>query len=88
MPDTNDTSKSATRATPMKHECNTSDTSAKRERHEQYECDTSAHEYYTNGTSATWVESFNFDNDTSKNIISHPYDTIPMILMVMDYHTL
>ena len=31
------------------------------------------HERYTNDTSATQVKKFDFDNDTSKNIFSHPY---------------
>ena len=41
----------------------TSDTNATRVRHE---C-------YTNGTSATQVKNFDFGNDTSENIFSHPY---------------
>ena len=31
------------------------------------------HECYTNNTSAKRVKNFDFDNDTSKNIFSHPY---------------
>ena len=31
------------------------------------------HECYTNDTSATQVKNFDFDNDTSENIFSHPY---------------
>ena len=31
------------------------------------------HECYTNDTSATRVKSFDFDNDKSKNMLSHPY---------------
>ena len=31
------------------------------------------HEWYTNDTSATRVKNFDFDNDTGKNIFSHPY---------------
>ena len=31
------------------------------------------HEFYTNNTSATRVKNFDFDNDTSKIIFSHPY---------------
>ena len=31
------------------------------------------HECYTNNTSATRVKNFDFDNDTTKNIFSHPY---------------
>ena len=46
-------------ASHERHEC---DMSAKRVRHEQHECD----------TSATRVKNFNFDNDTIKNIFSHP----------------
>ena len=30
------------------------------------------HECYTKNTSATRVENFDFDNDTSENILSHP----------------
>ena len=51
---------SATRVTRIQHECNTSDTSPTQVRHE---CD----------TSATQVKNFDFDNDTGKNIFSHPY---------------
>ena len=40
---------SATRATGVRRECNTND------------------------TSATRVKNFDFDNDTSENIFSHPY---------------
>ena len=46
----------------------------------QNKCDTSAartkrvrRECYTNGKSATRVKNFDFDNDTSKNIFSHPH---------------
>ena len=35
-------------------------------RHKRHECDTSA-------TRTTRVKSFDFDNDTSENIFSHPY---------------
>ena len=31
------------------------------------------HEWYTNDTSATLVKNCDFDNQTSKNIFSHPY---------------
>ena len=31
------------------------------------------HERYTKDTSATRVKNFDFDNDTSENIFSHPY---------------
>ena len=44
----------------------TSYTSATQVRHEQHKCD-------TNDTSATRVKNLDFDNDTSKNIFSHPY---------------
>ena len=46
-----------------RHECNTSSTGATRVRHE---C-------YTNSESAARVKNFDFDNDTSENIFSHPY---------------
>ena len=57
MSDTSDTG--ATRATQMQHQCDL----VTRVRHE---C-------YTNDTSATRVENFDFDNDTSKNTCSHRY---------------
>ena len=47
----------------MRQECETSHTSATRVRQEIHECD----------TSATQVKNFDFDNDTSKNILSHHY---------------
>ena len=31
------------------------------------------HECYMNDTSSTRVKKFDFDNDTGKNIFSHPY---------------
>ena len=43
-----------------------SDTSATRVRHERHECSTKV-------TSATQVKNFDFDNETSENIFSHPY---------------
>ena len=46
--------------------CDTKNTSATRTTRVRYEC-------YTNDTSATWVRNFGFDNDTSENIILHPY---------------
>ena len=55
-----------TSARHERHECNTSATLATRVRHERHEC-------YTNDMSATRVKNFDFDNDTSKNIFSHPY---------------
>ena len=64
----------------MRHEYDTSDTSATRVRHEQHECNTSAtlttrvrHGCYTNDTSKTRVKNFDFDNNTGKNIFLHPY---------------
>ena len=48
-------------------------------RHERHECDTCVtrttrvrHEYYMNDTSVTRVKNFDFDNDTSEIIFSHP----------------
>ena len=35
-------------------------------RHERHEC-------HNNGTSATRVKNFDFDNDKSENIVSHSY---------------
>ena len=56
---------------------NTSNTNATRV---QYKCNTTAtrmtrvrHECNTKDTSATRVKKFDFDNDTGKNIFSHPY---------------
>ena len=63
MPDTSNTS--ATRATQMQHECDTSNMSATQVRRECYTKDTSA--------TGVRVKNFDFDNDTSKNIFSHPY---------------
>ena len=51
-----------TRATRVRHECNTSKTRVTRVRHE---C-------YTNDTIATRVKNFGFDSDTSENTILHP----------------
>ena len=51
------------RATQVQPECNTTDTSVTRVRHKRY----------TNGTNATQEKNFEFDNETSKNIFSHPY---------------
>ena len=47
----------------MQHKCDTSATRTKRVRNK---C-------YTNGKSATRVKNFDFDNNTSKNIFSHPH---------------
>ena len=52
-----DSHMSATWATRTWHECYTNDTSVTRVLHERRECDT----------------SFDFHNDTSENIFSHPY---------------
>ena len=78
MADTSNTS--VTLALSMQHECDTSNTNARRVRHEWHECDTSVtratwvgHEYYTTNKSATRVKTFDFDNDTGKNIFSRPY---------------
>ena len=63
-----------------RHECDTSDTNVTRVRHKRHKCDSSEtratqmrHERYKNDTSATRVKNFDFDNDTSENIFSHPY---------------
>ena len=63
MPDTSNTS--ATRATQMQQECDNSNMSATQVRRECYTKDTSA--------TGVRVKNFDFDNDTSKNIFSHPY---------------
>ena len=61
----------------MKHGCGTSDTSETRVRHERHECNANAtrvlHKRHECDASATRVKHFDFDNDTSKNIFSHPY---------------
>ena len=44
-------------------------------RHEQHECNTSRHQRYTNDTSVTRVKNFDFDDETSEKIFSHPYIT-------------
>ena len=71
---------SATRATRMQHKYDTSNKSEAQVIRMQHKRDTSAtltervrHEWYTNDTSATRVKNLDFDNDTSKNIFSHPY---------------
>ena len=72
MPDTSNTS--ATQATQVRHEYNTSATrvqheweasrmNATQELHKRHECDTSA-------TQTARVKSFDFDKDTSENIFS------------------
>ena len=50
---------SETRATQVQHKCDISDTSATQVLHEQ--------------TKATRVKNFDFDNDTSEKMFSHPY---------------
>ena len=75
MPETNETS--ATGATRMQLECNTSDAYVTRVRHKWHKCNASAtqvrHKSYANDKIATWVLHFDFDNDTGKNVFSHPY---------------
>ena len=78
MSGTSDTS--TTRATRVQHECDTSDTNETQATQVRHKCDTSAtrttrvqHECYRTNTSETRVKDFDFDNDTSKNIFSHPY---------------
>ena len=44
-----------------------------RTRKEGHECNTSATQVLNGDTSATRVKNFDFDNDTSKNLFSHPY---------------
>ena len=69
-----------TRATRVQHECKTNDMSSTRVQHEGHKCDTSVtwttrvrHERYPNDTSVTLEKNFDFVNDTSENIFSHPY---------------
>ena len=69
--------RSATLVTRVQHEWHTSETSATRLQHKR---DTSVtqttlvrHECYTKDTTATRAKNFDFDNDTGKNIFSHPY---------------
>ena len=57
----------------MQYECDTSNTSATRLRHLRINVIQVRHECYTNGTIATRAKNFDFDNDTSKNIFSHPH---------------
>ena len=68
-----------TSARHKRHVCDTSDMCATRVRHEQHDWDKSAtqttrvrHKCYKNDTSATQMKNFDFDNDTSENIFSHP----------------
>ena len=60
-----------------RHECNTSATLATRVVHEWHECDTSA-------TRTIRVKIFDFDNDTSKIIFSHPYVNL-LIIFTKNY---
>ena len=62
------------------HECSTSKMIATQTTRVQHKYNTSARcttrvqdECYRNNTSVTWVNNFDFDNDTSNNIFSHPY---------------
>ena len=50
-------------AIPVRDKC---DTSAMQVQHEQQECD-------MNDTIATQGENFDFDNNKSENVLSHPY---------------
>ena len=66
-----------TRRQHEQNECNTSETQATQVWHK---CNASAtrttwvqHECYTNNMSAKRVKNFDFNNDTSKSIFSHPY---------------
>ena len=69
-----------TSARQVRHEC---DTNAIQVEGVQHEWDTSntsptqtarvRHDCYTNDTSVTRVKNIDFDNDTRKNIFSHPY---------------
>ena len=52
-----------TRATGVRHKCDTNATRKVRVRHE---C-------YMNDTSVSRLKNFDFDNDTSKHIFSYPY---------------
>ena len=59
-----------------RHKYDMSATQATRVRLEQYKCKASAtqvlHKWHKCNTSATRVKNIEFDNDTSKNIFSHP----------------
>ena len=48
-----------------RHECDTNDTSETQVTRVRHKC-------YTNDTSATRVKNFDFRNETSQNIFSHP----------------
>ena len=78
-----------TSARHERRECNTNDTSPIRGQHEQHECNMSEtgatwvpHECNTNDMSVARVKNFDFDNDTSENIFSHP---ILAIWQMKDY---
>ena len=66
-----------TSARHQQHECNISDMNTTQVRHNRHECNTSAtgvsHKRHECDTNPTRAENFDFDNDTSKNIFSHPY---------------
>ena len=63
-----------TSARHERHECDTNDTSATRVTHDWNTSATRVtHECNTSDTSATRVKNFDFDNETSENIFSHPY---------------
>ena len=55
---------------------NTSATRTTQVRHERHECDTSA-------TQTTQEKIFDFDQDTSENIFSHPYMAILAIWQIL-----
>ena len=58
-----------------RHECDTNDTSETRVTRVRHKC-------YTNDTSATRMKNFDFHNETSQNIFSHP---ILAIWQMKDY---
>ena len=65
---------STTLATRVQHESDTSNTSATQVQHGCYtQTIRVQHKCYTNDTSGAQVQNCDFDNDTSKNIFSHPY---------------
>ena len=68
--DTSDTNaRLVTRVTHQRHEC---DTSATRVLHERHDCDRSAART-TRVRHKRKILNFGFENDTGKNIFSHPY---------------
>ena len=68
MPDT-----SATRATRMQPECDTSSMTAIRGDMSGTSATQQVRHEYTNDRSATQVKNVGFDKDNRKNIFSHPY---------------